>query len=330
MRWVFLMPMLCALALIVGCSRSGSTGGAASKAGSHAKDQATEVEHRFAVFSPAIGVMLRDLGFEDSVVGRHSFDSALSKSIPVVGSHIDVDYEMLLSVEPTDVFFEINESEIPPKVISLAKEHDWQIWSYKLETLDDIANTVDDLYFKLVGFSQPAPSADPFNIVVDPSAKFQIDLPSARLASAWSPMGRPASDAGRVLLLASLDPPGAMGPGSFHAQLIDRLGLSPAIESGGMWQELDYEDIVHLNPDSIIVLKPREPDPVDLIGEPQAMSWDEIRQRVGGIADLPISAVHTRRIAIIEDPLGLLPSTSLARVADEIREAVMGWAKDGP
>lgn len=273
--------------------------------------------------------MLRDLGFEDSIVGKHTYDTALSDSVAVVGSHIDVDYEMLITLSPSDLFFERNSVEIPQRVQDLAAEHDWQIWTYELNTLDDIATTIDDLYLKLVGFKEKQVNDDNF-LDFDPTAKFDVELPSARLASSWSPIGRAASEAGRTLILASVDPPGAMGPGSFHAQLIDRLGIEAAIVDGGMWQELDFEDIIDLAPDSILVFMPTSPSSDDLIGEPVAMIWAQIQAKIGGIASLPIPAVEHQRIAIIEHPLGLLPSSSLGQVADEITAAVRAWHARAP
>ncbi len=307
---------------MVGCSKSPAD--ASSPAST--KAQIEEAEARFVVFSPAIGVMLRDLGFEDSIVGKHTYDTALSDSIAVVGSHIDIDYEMLITLAPSDLFFERNTIEIPQRVRTLADENDWQIWSYELKTLDDIATTIDDLYLKLVGFKEKQVDDDNFlDFDIDPTAKFDVELPSARLASAWSPIGRAASNAGLMLILASVDPPGAMGPGSFHAQLIGRLGIEAAIVDGGMWQELDLEDIIDLAPDSILVFMPSKPSSDDLIGEPEPMTWEQIQAKVGKVSTLPIPAVEHQRIAIIEHPLGLLPSSSLGQVADEITTAVRAW-----
>ena len=309
--------------VLVGCSKPAEepVGGAGDDGAEPAA-----VESRFVVFSPAIGVMLRDLGFEDSIVGRHSYDSALSRSIPVVGSHIDIDYEMLITLSPTDVFFEINTIEIPERVRTLAAANDWQIWTYELKTLDDIAVTFDDLYLKLVGFEDAPKNDENFLVMdLDPTAKFDIDLPSARLARSWSDLGAPARNAGKTLVLAGIDPPGAMGPGSFHAQLIDRLGVAPAIVDGGMWQELDYEDIIALAPDSILIFAPKPMGDIELIGEPTVLGWDEILEQVGGLGELPIPAVEARRIAIIDHPLGLLPSSSLGVVADEVARAIQGW-----
>jgi ABC-type hemin transport system substrate-binding protein len=320
------LAMLICLALIGGCSKSSPSASSSQTTASGAQTTDSDIESRFVVLSPAIGVMLRDIGFEDSIVGRHSYDTALSKSIPVVGSHVDIDYELLITLEPTDLFFERNSVGIPERAIALAKEHGWHIWTYELNTLDDIALAVDDLYLKLVGFQEKKTSDDNFlNIDIDPTAKFDIELPSARLAKSWSPIGRAAAGAGRVLILGSVDPPGAMGPGSFHAQLVGRLGVTSAIADGGMWQELDYEDIIGLAPDSILVFIPKAPGPSDLIGEPVEMTWEQIQAKVGGIASLPIPASEHQRIGVIEHPLGLMPSTSLGQVADEIAAAIRGW-----
>lgn len=318
--------------LLIGCSRSSSNAPSTANAKSKQTTQDKIEDQRFAVFSPAIGVMLRDLGFEDAIVGRHAYDNALSTTIPVIGSHLDIDYELLITLNPTDLFFERNTIVIPDRLTALATEHGWTIWTYQLNTLDDIATTMDDLYLKLVGFpDQLVDTKDPFDLPIDPSARLDIELPSARLAQSWSTMGRVAKSAGRVLVLAGVDPMGAMGPGSFHGQLIERMGISPAIVQGGMWQELDYEDLIELAPDSIIVLSPKAVRAMDLIGEPQGFSWDQIRDRVGAIADLPIPASMNHRIAIIEDPLGLLPSSSLAQIADQIATIVRNWdAIDAP
>ena len=333
MKWAMGCVVLLALAMVSGamlpgCDRASPQQPTTHDSSGHQSNDEQSETHRFVALSPAIGVMLRDLGFEDSIVGRHAYDTALSKSIPAVGSHLDIDYELLIGLDPTEILIERTSVDIPERLATLAQSHGWVIISYELKTLDDIANTIDDLYLKFVGFHDEPRSDDSlFDLRIDPTKKFDVELPSARLANAWSPIGSSASKAGRVLVLAGIEPPGAMGPGSFHAQLIERLGLTPAIVDGGMWQELDFEDLIELAPDSILVFapEPASTDPNALIGEPTTMSWEEIVDRLGGMGDLPLPAIEHHRVAIITDPLGLLPSSSLARVADEVREAVEGW-----
>jgi len=316
LRFILVSLLLIAL---VACSKS------TSNADPSGTDQPNESESpRFAVFSPAIGVMLRDLGFEDDIVGRHAYDNALSNSIPVVGSHIDIDDEMLITTDPTVLIFENNTIAIPDRIRTLAADRGWVIWTYTLESLDDIATTMDDLYLKLVGFPEDANNDnDPTTFAIDPTKRFDIELPSARLVRSWAPMGNDASIAGRTLILAGTDPAGALGPGSFHAQMIERMGITPALVDGGMWQELDLEDLITLAPDSILIFSPQED--THSIGEPEPMSWDQITQTLGPIATLDLPAIRNQRVGIITHPQALLPSSTLGQVADEIRKTLASW-----
>jgi len=216
MRTIQFMLALLVLIALIACSKSADT------ADPSAADQTSEPDSpRFAVFSPAIGIMLRDLGFEDDIVGRHSYDNALSESIPVVGSHIDIDDEMLITADPSILIFEENTIAIPDRIRTLAEDRGWAIWTYTLESLDDIATTMDDLYLKLVGFPADANAdGDPTTFDVNPTTRFDVELPSARLVRSWAPMGDEATVAGRTPLLAVTDPACALGPGAFHAQMI--------------------------------------------------------------------------------------------------------------
>lgn len=321
MRCIRLTLFLLLPVLLFGCS-----GGSTESAGEQQSQEQASESPRFAVFSPAIGVMLRDLGFEDDIVGRHSYDNALSTAIPVVGSHMDIDTEKLISVEPTILIFEQNSIEIPGHIRELAEDREWTIWTYKLESLDDIAQTIDDLYLKLVGFPADRNSDDdPTTFEVDPTERFNVELPSARLVRAWSNVGDDAQAAGRTLLLAGTDPAGALGPGSFHAQMIERMGIESAVEGGGMWQELDLEDVIRLAPDSILLFSslPVSEDPQ--FGEPKPLAWDETLVMLGPLAGLPIPAIEHQRVAVIRHPQALLPSSTLAQVAGQVRKTLAAW-----
>ncbi len=282
----------------------------------------TDAEYRFVVLSPAIAVMLVDLGFEDQIVGKHAWDMVLSDSVPAVGSQAGVDYESLLRANPTHVFFQRTTNSVPARVEAMAKEHGWVVVTIPLDTLDDIAVGADDLYMRFVGVRDL--EADE----IDPSARFaEVRMPSEALARAWSDLGPIADRAGRVLVLGSVEPPGAMGPGSFHVQLIERLGATPAIVEGGMWQELDFEDLVRLNPDSIILFSPRVPDESDLFAPVEALETD-VSAYFGKIGELEINAVCAGRLAVIDDPLGLLPSTSFGKIGERVAEVLRRWALD--
>ena len=305
-----ILPLCLGACLLGGCDEPASATDA-PRAGSEYEPV------RIVALAPALGVIVRDLGLEDRIVGRHAWDMALSETIPTVGTHDDPDLEAILRVGPTHILVQEMETRVPASLRRMADEHGWTVWGFPLLTLDDIALTADELSMRF----DPPPARDRTN--PDPTAYLSRRMPSARLADAWSDRGEPARAAGRVLLLAATDPPGAMGPGSFHHQLIERLGAEPALTDGGPWQELDHEDILRLAPDSIVLFRPVSAEAHD--GVPPTP--DETAAALGGIAALDVPAVRNGQIAWIDHPLGLLPASSLAEVADDVARAFASWRR---
>lgn len=310
--------MMAALLLLPACGNSSndSSGSAQSTT-----DSSTD-EYRLAVLSPGMAVMIQDLGFEDRIVAKHDYDLALSSSIPAAGSELGYDLEVLINSDPTHLFFQRTTTELPKIIRDTAEQRGWMIFERPLNTLDDIASTSDDLYYLLQG----VPERD--DLEFDMESVFDHQLPSITLGNAWTDLGPIADAAGRVLVLGSLDPIGAMGPGSYHHQLIERLGAQPAIAEGAMWVELDYEDLINLNPDSIILIAPGSSNgQEDRFGEPAKPTAIELLARFGPIADLPVAAIQEKRIGIIDHPLGLLPSGALGDVADDMGQLFQEWSE---
>lgn len=279
---------------------------------------------RIITLAPALGVMCQDLGLGGQIVGKHAWDLALDPAIPGVGTHDDPDLEAIIRLKPTHILVQDMEARVPESLTRLAAEQGWQVWSFPLLALDDIAQAMDEIDRRV--HPDPEPEKSLLNLRdFDPSERLAAERPSARLADAWSDRGEAADRAGRVLLLASTDPPGAMGPGSFHHQLLERLGATPALTTGGPWQELDHEDLLHLAPDAILVFRPRGRD------EP-AGDWtpDAVRAALGGLAELDLPAVRTGRIMVIDHPLGLLPASSLSEVAEDMGAAFERWEELTP
>jgi ABC-type hemin transport system substrate-binding protein len=288
---------------------------------------------RIVALSPAVAVMLRDLGLGDRIVGRHDYDMVLPRSIRPVGHQEAIDYEALLACDPTHVVIEWGSRPLPPRLSELAAAERWELVTVRLLTLDDIARTVDDLAirFGVVDFSGLAdrrppdlPTPGPGPIVPrfeHPARRLEVELPSARLARAWSRRGEGYGAIGGVLLLASTDPAGALGPGSFHHEILERIGGTPAIASGAPWMELDAEDVLRLEPGAIVLIAPRTGEATT---DPPGA--DELRRRLGRLATLDIPAVRTGRIALIDHPLALTPSTAMAAFADELARVLEVWA----
>lgn len=262
---------------------------------------------RIIAMSPAIAIILSDLGLSNAVVGRHAHDMVLDKSVPVCGDQNGLDYEAILNARPTHIFMQAGAAPVPPRLTRLAAEHGWTVTAYPLLTLDDIRTAATGLRSAL-----PYPAVDPFSIEL-----------VGRMESIWSRRGDGFAAAGRVLLLESLDPPAAFGPGSFHQQVLERIGGTPAITEGKVFITMDAEDVLRLAPDAIIIFAPRPfgapPGPTPTPGE--------LRASLGRLGTLDIPALKSGRLARIDHPLSLTPSTAMLDVADEMAQILGRWSK---
>ncbi len=323
------LALLASASLLAGCERSSSSPVGSATAGGGDETQ----ELRIVALSPALAHMLVELGLEDRIVGRHDWDMVLREQVPAVGSQDGIDYEALIRARPTDVLLEWGSRPLPERLGALADEHGWTVRNFgALLTLDDIAETLDDLHLTYARpFAEAPDDADVMRMAdVDPTARFSAPLPSEKLAKAWLDRGPGVARAGRVLLLGMTDPPSAMGPRSFHQQILERIGGTPAITGGAAWQELDAEDVLRLSPDSIVLVMPRTPSEDDAFAEPEPPPTPALIERLGAIGRLDIPAVRAGRVALIDDPLVHLPSTSMARFADELAEILTRWGREAP
>lgn len=284
---------------------------------------------RIVAFSPAIAVILRDIGLEDEIVGKHAYDLVLGDSVPPVGDLLGIDYEALLATEPTLVLTQFQSAGVPERLLELAERRGFEVRDYPLLSIDDVVRTADDLYMDLVYDPGDGPGSSPTGTFVDPDTWLDRRLPGERIGQSLRDRGPASARAGRVLLLGSLDPPSAMGPGSFHHDMLVRIGGRPAIEDGAAWIELDAEDVVRLAPDAIVIFTPRAPRDADRFGEPVPLAWGDVEARLGRLASRDIPAVRDRRVAMIDHPLGLLPSTALGDIADQLAAILARWGEDG-
>ncbi|MFG0285770.1 MAG: ABC transporter substrate-binding protein [Phycisphaerales bacterium JB039] len=258
---------------------------------------------RLAVLSPALGIVIRDIGAADLVVARHGWDLALDASIPVGGDQSGLDYESLLRARPTHVLLEWPGAP-PERLMRLAEQRGWTVLDYETLSLDDMMRAADDLHAQFA----PEPKGP---------------APSARLREAIG-SARPHEGAGRVLLIVPGSVPAALGPGSFHHEILVRLGATPAITEGGPWITLDGEDAMEIAPDSIVIIDPR---PRGVAPGP-APTWDALAARLGRMATLPIPAIESRRVALMAEPEDLTPSTAMIDWARRLRGILEAWDRD--
>lgn len=254
---------------------------------------------RIVSLSPAIAVILRDLGLQDRIVGRDGYDMVLPASVPVCGDLQGIDYERLMQVRPTHILLQLGAKAIPDRLTELTAAQGWKAINYPLLTLDDIRSVTQEL-----GRTFGTPAA-PLVSEMD---------------RAWSRRGVGFAGAGRVLLMAGTDPPSAFGPGSCHHQVLERIGGTPAIREGAVYITLDAEDVLKLQPDAIILILPRSAG----AASPRA-TVEQVRATFGRLAQLDIPAFKNSRLAMIDDPLAHTPSTAMIHLADEMAGILADW-----
>ena len=285
------------LALVIGVLASIAPGCGSGHEGADGAAPAGGEGMRLAVLSPALTIILDDMRLRDRIVGRHGFDLVLDPSVPVVGNELGLDYEALIRVAPTHVLVETNERGIPPRLESLATKHGWTVLAIPLdESVEQIRAAVAELDRNLPGSDRGE----------------RVARLEEEMNRAWRVREGLGARMGRALLLVGVDPPGVLGPGSFHFDLLERLGAHPVPEQGAMFIQMPVEQVVKLDPDSIVLFMPgTEEDPSEALG---------VLGRVG------LRAVAQGRVMIVRNPYCLTPSTAMIGVADEIADKAGAWA----
>lgn len=294
-RTVLLSTLILTLiGLLPACDREG-----ASSAQTPAEHPPDRGHPRLVVLSPALAVIIHDLGRDDLIVGRHGFDETSDREIRVVGDQSGIDYEALLSSRPTHVLLERSSQGVPRRLAELGTSNGWYITSFPLLTLSDIRAAVrglDDLTRASDAEEQ------------SPNCQSLLD----EMDRAWAIRNGIAAHAGRTLILAWTDPIGAMGPGSFHHQLVLALGGDPVPDQGNPFITMSVEDVIHLDPDSLILLLPGSKE-------------QDLSRLLGPLSRADLRAVKSGRVGVITDRLAHSPSTAMISVADDLAEVMLAW-----
>ncbi|MEM1330570.1 MAG: hypothetical protein AAGG07_08420 [Planctomycetota bacterium] len=254
---------------------------------------------RVVTLSPALAAIAADLGFERFIVGRHGWDIVLDPSLPVCGDQSGVDYEALLAVSPTHIYIQWGARELPDRLATLADRRGWTV-----RALDPLA--LADITGAARAITDDLGPLDPENTTASARVE-QFE----RFASGEGPK---TGYQGRVLLLASADPPAALGPRSFHHEMLEAVGGVPALDRGSPWIELDREDLIAIDADAIVLFRATSP------GSPA----EEFTDAASAFAGL--RAHEQGRVAVLSGPEVLLPGTRLLDRSRELRETLDSWA----
>ncbi len=262
-------------------------------------------EPRIVSLSPAISRTLLDFRLGHLVVGRTPWCSSLDQAIPVVGDLYALDYERLIRLRPSHVLLQPPASTgLDPALQRLAAEHGWTIGQWTFNTLDDITRMVGDLPAILYPVDTPARTRT--------AARAEELL--ARIAAAVTPpVSSQAAGAlsGRTLLVADVEPVViTFGRGTYLHEALLALGGENATTARG-WAELSLEDVLRLDPDTIVLVRDRGPADVDPM------------EAAGPLGKLDTTARRLGRIAVLWHADAKLPSSAVSDVIQELRRVLL-------
>ena len=312
---------------LAACGRqpqSGPAGGAsdARDGNSAGNGQAAEAgpKVRIITLAPAITQMLVDMGLAHDLVGVARNDMAAPPGLPIVGDVFDINTEAILKLKPTLVLLMTTKEGPPTDLINLGRQYGFQVVAYPSpKSVEDVSDVIFDMdqVATASGGVVPGPDAAPKRRPRVPCLGTVLHEP-ARAQSLWLEMlmrlGKlekaVAGDTRpRVLMLLSTQPLMAIGPGATHDQLLSFVNASNAAEDAQVEAPtLDREKILAMKPDVILLLLPNAP-PLQPLGRDP---------RLAALTGLDVPAVSHNRIYLINDPLVLLPSSSLPRIAAEM------------
>lgn len=317
-----------------------------------APEPATAARHpRVVALGPALSQILRQMHCAHLQVGRHASDAWCDQSLAVCGDQSGIDYEALIAVEPTHVLLQWGDRPLPDRLLLLAKERGWSVVNIPLLALNDVSGAVIAVYDHVVAAELRAldaehglrtwnaagprphapPTAEPdkqraqlsraaFNILTTFDQALSTDQ---RLADAGPTLLLYQSSTDNATGRASL---AALGPGSYHHDILLRIGGTSAIRRGSPFMPLDAEDIIALAPEVIILIRPRN------AGQPPSpdLTPQQIVSSAGLQRAATVPAIVNQRVALIDDPMSLIPGTNLLQVAQSIRASLAGFTPAHP
>lgn len=262
--------------------------------------------------APALTQMIVDLGQAGRLVGVAEHDAAAPPGLPVLGNYQDVNTEALIQANPTLVLTMTGREPVPQHLRRLASAHHFRLIAYPsplefsqvisiIYDAQEIPNSPDNLPPTCLGAVLDSPD-NALRLVT------RITRQMYTISSAAATTDPPS-----VLMVIGVDPLMASGPGTVHDQLLKHCGARNAAADAAVGAPVyDKEMLLHANPDVILMLLPGA-SPLGPI---------EADPRLASLRGLAVTAVKQNRIALINDPLAHLPSSSLPRIAAAMAKAI--------
>lgn len=242
---------------------------------------------RIVSLAPAITATVVALGERGAIVGRTPWCREVDPAVPVVWDGTGVDVERLMALRPTHCLHQITHAGHPgPEIAPAAERAGARLLGWRLERLDDVRIMILGIGTAVGG---------------------QTHERAAALAAALDATCAPdpsVESLGPVVLMFSIDPPMAFGPGSYVDDVWRALGGENAIVQGA-YPELTVEELVRIDPGWIVVVG----------GE----------QSLAAVRRLPLGAVRQDRVihashpGLLEPGAGVIPAIEALKAAVRMR-----------
>jgi len=288
--------LLCVcLSGLIGCDQSEPTA-------STTKEVADGTSPRIISLAPALSQMLDQMGMVNFIVGVQKDDFVVDKSIPVVGTYVEVNTERLITLQPTHVLMMVGKEGVPTSLTTLADQGGFKLatWSYP----DNIQSVADILWHpteQCLGnvFDRP-------ELARLTREKMLIQLELVKQATSFEPNKS-------VLIVLGTQPLMASGSNTVFNDLMQFVNATNvAAEATVKAPVYDREKLLALQPEVVLMM------------QPYAMPLEDFEKddRLKVFRGLDIPAVKDKRIVMLNDPLVYLPATNLPYVAADIAKAI--------
>jgi ABC-type Fe3+-hydroxamate transport system substrate-binding protein len=244
---------------------------------------------RVASLSPASAQFLRLLG-HNTLVARHNYDTFSDQTIAPAGDNSQVDIEVLLAAKPDMVIVERSATGVPSILARACEQHKIALLVVPMLSLDEIPQGLEAIANGLA--------------TLKPAAKEDLLKQANQIAESFVQAIKPRPEfqrLGKVLAVYSCSPISIFGPGSYHHDLLVRLGVPVIPTTGKPFMTIDKEDLLALNPSVIVVINP-----------------SASAQMAAVLDGLQIDAVRTKRIVLITQTDSLLPGPGLVGLSEKL------------
>lgn len=260
---------------------------------------------RLVSLAPALSQMLVDLGLADTIVGVAEHDAAAPAGLPIVGNYTAVNTESLLAARPTHVLMMTGPDGPPASVSRLAESGLFDLYSFSFPlSIQDVGRVLYDE----VPTDDSGPSLG--EALGAPQAAMRLKMRLMRQLAAIHALTADEEQP-TVLMIIGTSPIMASGPGTVHDELLGFAGgLNAAADATVTAPEYDRELLLSIAPQVVLFLQPNAPELT--VGD----------ARLASFIGLPIPAIQSGRVHVLNDPLVLLPSTSVGQVCAEMAKAI--------